>query len=409
MPRPWVLFLCLFPGACHGSALDSSAPSSQAGAMPLVIAHRGASAYLPEHTLEAYRLAIAQGADFIEPDLVPTRDGVLIARHENELSDSTDVADRPGFASRRARKRIDGEEVEGWFAEDFDWAEIQTLRARERLPALRPGSAVHDGRYRIPSFAQVIALARDESPPGRRVGVYPETKHPTWFEREGHGLDGERIGIDTSALLLDVLIAEGFTDPRRVCIQSFEVHNLLRLARELMPARGLKLPLIQLMGDLDPAGEGSFARPWDLAGAVEDDAVLAARYPGLAQAMGRSPAGMRYADLASPAGLRWLAGHVQGVGPWKDSLLPRRSLVLAAGSTHGHQLLGGVHPLLAEARSLGLDVHPYTLRAEPAFLSLDETGKPMTMEDELRRLLDAGATGFFTDHPDRGASVRDGR
>lgn len=409
MPRFPVVALCLLLLACHDGALDSATPSPQAGAMPLVIAHRGASAYLPEHTLEAYRLAIAQGADFIEPDLVPTRDGVLIARHENELSDSTDVAERPEFAGRRTRKRIDGQEVEGWFAEDFTWAEIQTLRARARLPALRPGSAAHDGRYRIPSFAQVIALARDESPPGRRIGVYPETKHPTFFEHEGHRLDGERIGIDTSALLLDVLIAEGFTDPQRVFIQSFEVHNLLRLARELMPARGLTLPLIQLLGDLDPAGEGSFARPWDLAGAAEDDAVLAARYPGLAQAIGRSPAGMRYADLASPTGLRWLAGHVQGLGPWKDSLLPRRSLGLPAGSAHARQLLGGAHPLMDEARRVGLDIHPYTLRAEPAFLSLDEAGKAMTMEDELRRLLDAGATGFFTDHPDRGAAVRDGR
>lgn len=371
--------------------------------MTLVIAHRGASGYLPEHTLEAYHLAIAQGADFIEPDLVPTRDGVLIARHENELSDSTDVGQRPEFADRRCRKSIDGRMVEGWFAEDFRWAEIQTLRARERLPALRPGGARHDGRYGIPSFAQVIALARDESQPGRRIGIYPETKHPSYFEFQGRHLGGQRIECDTSALLLDTLLAEGFSDPARVFIQSFEVRNLLRLAGDLMPARALRLPLVQLLGDLDPeAGDGP-AGPWDLACA--DTASEDARYPGLARALGRSPVGVGYAALASRAGLRWLAGHVQAVAPGKDSILPRRSLGKVRGAAYPTQLTGAVHPMMAAARALGLAIHPYTLRAESAFLPLDAAGLPLDLVGEVRLLLAAGATGFFTDFPDQGRAA----
>ena len=149
---------------------------------PIVIAHRGACGYRPEHTLAAYALAIAQGADFIEPDLVPTRDGVLVARHDNELSATTDVAGRGEFADRRCRKRIDGVDVDGWFTEDFSLAEIRRLRARERLPALRPESAREDGLHGVPTFAEVLALAAAAPRP---VGVYPEIKHPTWFAEEG--------------------------------------------------------------------------------------------------------------------------------------------------------------------------------------------------------------------------------
>jgi len=407
MPLLRLLPLLLLLGGCAGLRLDSRDDTAQHVHMPIVIAHRGASGYLPEHTLEAYRLAIAQGADFIKPDLVPTRDGVLIARHENELSDSTDVADRPEFAGRRTRKRVDGVEVEGWFAEDFSWAEIQTLRARERLPKLRPDGAAHDGRYAIPSFAQVIALAREASKAGRLVGVYPETKHPHYFEREGRQLDGSPIRMDTSAMLLDVLVAEGFTDPSLVFIQSFELGNLIRLARQLMPERGLALPLVQLFGDLDPKAVGQFAQPWDLVAQARDGGDLVSLYPGLGAALGRLDGGLRYADLATPQGLAWLGAHVAGIGPWKDSLLSRRSLGLPQGAAYARQLDGEVHPAMAAARALGLQVHPYTLRAEPAFLSLDELGRPMSVEDELRRLLDAGATGFFIDQPDRGAALRD--
>ncbi len=375
--------------------------------MPIVIAHRGASGYLPEHTLEAYRLAIDQGADFIEPDLVPSRDGVLIARHENELSDSTDVAQRPEFSARKTRKTVDGVERHGWFSEDFSWAEIQTLFARERIPHVRPANAAHDGRYRIPSFAQVVALARDGSPAHRAIGVYPETKHPRYFEHDGRRLDGSAIGCDTSAKLLDVLLAERFTDPRRVYIQSFELANLLRLSRQLMPARGVQLPLIQLLGELDPQSARASSCPADLRSHALADAVLDDVYPGLRAALGQLDAGLRYADLASRRGLAWLSGHVAGIGPWKNSILLRHQGDSLSGSAHSQRLSGAVHPVMSQARELGLQVHPYTLRAEAQFLCRDELGEPMRVEDEIQRLLDVGATGFFIDQPDRGSALRE--
>ncbi|MDO8902697.1 MAG: glycerophosphodiester phosphodiesterase family protein [Phenylobacterium sp.] len=152
-------------------------------ARPLVIAHRGASGERPEHTLAAYQRAIDQGADYIEPDLVMTRDGVLVARHENEISETTDVADHPEFADRRTERVIDGVRVAGWFTEDFTLAELKTLKARERLPALRPASAAFDGQDPIPTFQEVIDLAKGQSArTGRTIGVYPEMKHPTYFE-----------------------------------------------------------------------------------------------------------------------------------------------------------------------------------------------------------------------------------
>ena len=188
----------------------------------IVIGHRGASGYRPEHTLEAYRLAIRQGADFIEPDLVATKDGVLVARHENEISGTTDVASHPEFASRRTTKTVDGHALTGWFTEDFTLAELKTLRAKERIPGVRPANARFDGMYQIPTFAEVVRLAKSESRDGHVIGVYPETKHPTYFAHEGRHLDGSLIGVSLGRKLVETLIAEGFTDPRRVYIQSFE-------------------------------------------------------------------------------------------------------------------------------------------------------------------------------------------
>jgi glycerophosphoryl diester phosphodiesterase len=160
---------------------------------PLVIAHRGASGERPEHTLAAYQRAIDQGADFIEPDLVMTADGVLVARHENEISGTTDVAQRPDFADRRTERVIDGVKVTGWFTEDFTLAELKTLRARERLPDLRPASAAFDGQQTIPTFQEVIDLATAESRrTGRTIGTYPEMKHPTYFQARGLPM-GERL------------------------------------------------------------------------------------------------------------------------------------------------------------------------------------------------------------------------
>lgn len=375
----------------------------------LVIAHRGASGYLPEHTLAAYALAIEQGADFIEPDLVPTRDGVLIARHENELSTTTDVADRPEFAARRTTKIVDGVSVEGWFSEDFTLAEVRQLRARAPWPELRPKAAAEDGRHPIPTFAEVLALAREH--PG--VGVYPETKHPTYFEREGLRLDGAPIAVDTSRLLVETLVAERFTDPARVVIQSFEPGNLIRLRRDILPAAGIDLWLVQLLGNTDPArarpGDG-FSAPFDLADPPLDEATLESRYPGLGAALGRSPAGIGYGELASPAALAWMrATYADGIGPWITNLVPRVPLTDADPRANAprQQLLGSVSTLIGDARAAGLAVHPYTLRAEPAFLALELDGSVQSIEVAARQLLDLGATGYFIDHPDRGVRARE--
>ena len=195
----------------------------------LVIAHRGASAYRPEHTLGAYRLAIAMGADYIEPDLVATSDGVLVARHENEISGTTDVAARPEFASRRATKTIDGRELSGWFTEDFTLAELRTLRTVERLPELRPANTEFDGLEPVPTFDEVLELALRAG-----VGIYPETKHPTYFRS---------IGLPLEEPLLAALRAAGLAERSSpVFIQSFEDGNL-RALRDEIPVR-----LVQLTG-----------------------------------------------------------------------------------------------------------------------------------------------------------------
>ena len=354
---------------------------------PLVIAHRGASGYLPEHTLAAYALAIEQGADFIEPDLVPTRDGVLVARHENELSDSTDVAARSEFADRRTTKLVDSVARSGWFSEDFSLAELRQLRARERIPALRPANAVHDGRHGIPTLEEVVELARAAPRP---VGIYPETKHPSYFAREGRRLDGRPIAIELGEVLVATLRRLDFVDPARVRIQSFEVGNLLDLARRILPQAGLRLPLVQLLGDIE--GDGG---PWDLRDGAE---ALWARWPGPRLPGVEPGAAVRWRDLATPDALAWIrAAYAGGIGPWKDNLLPRRE----------GRLTGSAHSFGRSAAQLGLEVHPYTLRAEAAFAVADADGTPLSVEDEALRLLAAGASGWFIDQPDRGVAARE--
>jgi glycerophosphoryl diester phosphodiesterase len=202
----------------------------------VVIAHRGASGERPEHTLESYRLAIEEGADYIEPDLVMTRDGVLIARHENEISGTTDVAQHPRFAARRRTQIIDGESFTGWFTEDFTLSEIKTLRARERLPELRPQNRQFDGRFAVPTFDEIMQLVMSANrQPGRNrpVGVYPETKHPAHFAA---------IGLPQELTLLDTLQRYQYAKAGSpVFIQSFDPHNLQQLRRMT------QLPLVQLL------------------------------------------------------------------------------------------------------------------------------------------------------------------
>jgi glycerophosphoryl diester phosphodiesterase len=319
----------------------------------LVIAHRGASAYRPEHTLAAYRLAIALGADYIEPELVETKDHVLVARHENEIGSTTDVGSRPEFAARRAEKVVDGREVTGWFTEDFTLAELKTLRARERVPDLRPANAAFDGLYEIPTFREVLNLAVSAG-----VGVYPETKHPTYFEELGLPLEQPLI-----AALRDHDLDRRDAD---VFVQSFEVGNLRALARRL------DVRLVQLMS----AG----GRPY-----------------------GDS---LTYADLTTPAGLKDVAGYADAIGPSKNQIVPR----------DGDGRLLAPTSLVADAHAAGLAVHPYTFRPENAFLPEDlRQGDPSSpvyggargdAPAELELFYALGVDAVFADNPDTAVAVR---
>ena len=328
-------------------------------AQPLVIGHRGASGYRPEHTLEAYRLAIRLGADYIEPDLVSTSDHQLVARHENEISGTTDVAARPEFADRRTTKTIDGVQVTGWFTENFTLAEIKTLRARERLPQVRPTNTAYDGRFEIPTLQEVIDLARTEGRRmGRTVGVYPETKHPTYFQS---------IGLALEDPLVHVLRRNGLTGAVTPCyIQSFETANLRRLNGMI----GVRL--VQL---LDAAG-----RPYDFTVAGDP---------------------RTYADLATPAGLTWIAGYADGVGTNKNLIVPRdASGALLAPTT-----------VVADAHAAGLSVHAWTFRAENQFLPVDfRIGADLTARGDITAEYELfygiGVDGVFADHPDTAVAVR---
>jgi glycerophosphoryl diester phosphodiesterase len=382
---------------------------------PLVIAHRGASGERPEHTLAAYELALAEGADFIELDLVPSGDGVLIARHENALATvaltsegtiardandrpqiverTTDVAERPEFAERLTVKQIDGRRVGGWFSEDFTLAEIATLRARERMPELRPQNALHDDRYRIPTLADVIRLLRThEQRGGRPAGLYLELKHPTYFRYEGRRLDGSPVAIDTAAVLLRELLDAAFP-PERVFVQCFEVAPLIEL-KDRLAARGLSIRLIQLLGDI---GNTRYrAVPRDLHYHLERP--TAALYGELHNLIpGGLGADVSYAELATPAVLEFMARrYADGVGPNRFNLL-------TGVRREGGALVfdGGLDPFLARARDAGLLVHVWTLRAEAPFL-LRAGGRLLTVDEEAALLLNGGVNGLFIDQPAEG-------
>lgn len=354
------------------SVIAASPGQTPAAAAPIVIAHRGASGYRPEHTLAAYELAIAMGADSIEPDLVMTKDGQLIARHENALAivdartgetteATTNVHVLPQFASRRATKTVDGKLITGWFAEDFTLAEIKTLRARERIPRLRPANTAYDDQHTIPTLQEIIALAKAKSAAlGRSIGIYPETKHPSYHAA---------IGLPLEDALVKVLADHGWNDAQApVYIQSFETHNLRYLATIT------RVRLVQL---LDSGGQ-----PWDLA--IRGDPRT-------------------YADLASATGLREIATYAQGVGPHKN-LVIRRSVT---------GRLGKPTALVRDAHAAGLVVHPWTFRAENNFLPAQHRrgSDPAGRGDsagEIAAFLATGIDGFFTDHADVGAAAVSG-
>jgi glycerophosphoryl diester phosphodiesterase len=344
-----------------GVAGESGGAPTLDGKPPLVIAHRGASGYRPEHTLAAYELAIEQGADFIEPDVVSTKDGVLVARHENEISGTTDVAKHPEFIGRRKTNTIDGKQETGWFVEDFSLAELRTLRARERLPAIRPKSAAFDGRFEVPTLREVLNLARRKSSAtGRTIGVYPETKHPTYHKS---------IGLALEQKVVDLLKAGGYTGrDAPVFIQSFEVANL----KELNRLTDIRLVLL-IDAKALPGGKVEFGRPYDF---------VAARDP------------RTFGDLLTPAGLAELAKFVDGIGPPKVCVVPVDGKGEPLPPT----------TLVRDAHAAGLTVHPYTFRAEASFLPAGYGGDPLK---EFEQFFHLGADGVFADQPDLAVRARE--
>ncbi|MFN6483350.1 MULTISPECIES: esterase-like activity of phytase family protein [unclassified Nostoc] len=377
------------------------------GEAPKVIGHRGASGYRPEHTLESYKQAITRGADFIEPDLVVTKDGVLIARHEPALAvlnadgtvnfnnTTTDVYKHPEFADRKKTVSLDGNTITGWFAEDFTLAEIKTLRAEERLP-FRDHS--FDDQFEIPTFTEIINLVKDvEATTGKKIGIYPETKHPTYFANEATYVGTtDKVNRNISQLLIDTLKANNFTDPSRIFIQSFEVGNLKELHDTIMPAAGVDIPLVQLLdaSDIDINGKIIESQPYDLK--VSGDTRT-------------------YGDLRTPEGLAEVATYADGIGPWKRMIVSVKGTDAngdgKADDVNGDGAVNDADKttlppstLIQDAHNAGLQVHPYTFRAEDQYLAADYKGK---LELEIQQFYQLGVDALFSDFPDIADKVRD--
>lgn len=326
---------------------------------PLVIAHRGAAGYRPEHTRSAYELAARLGADYIEPDLVMTRDGVLVDRHEPTITETTDVADHPELADRRTTKEVDGQRLTGWFVEDLTLAELKTLRCRERLTGLRQQSSMYDGREEVLTFEETLQLRERLTTEHRRtIGIIPEIKSSTYLHEQG---------LDPEAELVRLVRAYGLDEPQApFWLQSFEVGTL----RTLREVHGFRARLFFLM-----TAEGG---PFDL-----------------------RAEGATYAELSTADALRELRPWVDGIGPDKAQVIPR----LPDGS------LGEATTLVADAHAAGIEVMPWTFRAENSFLPADlrvgenpaHFGRAI---EEARIFMEAGVDGLFCDQPDIGVEAR---
>ncbi len=348
------------------------------GQAPIVIGHRGIAGQRPEHTLAGYQLAIDLGADFIEPDLVSTKDGVLIARHEVNIKDTTNVADHPEFANRFTTKVIDGTAESGWFVDDFTLAEIKTLRAKERL-SFRDQS--YNGQFEVPTLQEIIDLVKKvEATTGKKIGIYPETKHPTYFASEGLTLEEP---------LVKILKDNNFTDPSRVFIQSFEVGNLKKLNTLI------DVPLIQLLDADDVNLDGSLSeiKPYDFV--VSGDTRT-------------------YADIRSAQGLAEVATYADGIGPWKRMILSVKGVDAnndgKADDVNGDGVVNDADKtltapttLITDAHNVGLLVHPYTFRNETQYLAADYKGDP---EKEIRQFIELGVDGYFTDFAGTGKAAK---
>lgn len=353
------------PAPAPGTPQPSAAEKPKA----LVIAHRGASALRPEHTLAAYAKAIEDGADAIEPDLVMTRDGVLVARHENDITGTTNVADVAQFADRKRTKVIDGERLTGWFTEDFTLAELKTLRARERIPRLRPANARLNDQFEIPTFDEIVHLAEQASlRTGKPIGIYAELKHPSYFRG---------IGLPMEDKLAAAVRAQPYLGQAPLFIQCFEGGSLRALRRTFGQARS-NVRLVQLVGNArkSPAD-------WKLAGDTRT-----------------------FGDMLNTTGLREVATYADGIGPEKSSVVPRDAEGALAAPT----------ALVRQAHAAGLFVHPYTFRPENSFLPKalqtggdEATRSPSGMVRELDAFIAAGVDGFFTDDPALGRRAVDTR
>jgi len=383
-PHPRTSLLALIPALALTACGGGDGTPTLLGDKPLVIGHRGASGYLPDHTLEGYKKAIELGADFIEPDLVATQDGVLIARHEPNITATTDVAQRPEFAARKTKKTVDGVQEEGWFASDFTLAELKTLRAIQPLAERDQG---HNGKYAIPTLEEVLDLAKAEGARlGRSIGVYPETKHPTYHVN---------LGLKLEDRLLAVLAKYGYTSKAApVIVQSFEVSNLKYLRSKT------QVRLVQLVDadDVKPDGSISFVAPYDKPYdfAVAGDART-------------------FASLLTPAGLKEVKTYADGIGPWKPYLIPSKQ-VDANNDGKPDDLNGDgkiderdrvmlpATDVVRNAHAAGLFVHAYTFRSEPRRLASDFRGDPKA---EYKLFYNLGVDGVFSDFPDHAKAARD--
>jgi glycerophosphoryl diester phosphodiesterase len=343
-------------GASHGSGGLRGLP------VPTIIGHRGASGYRPEHTFGSYQLALDMGADIVEAgDLVPTKDGHVVCRHEPEIGGTTDVADHPEFADRKTTKVLDGVSTTGWFTEDFTLAELKTLRAIERIPANRPHNTLYNGRWEIPTFEEVLRWQGEQTRSrGKQVWIYPELKHPTYFRKLGLGLE-ERV-----AKLLRKYRRDKWNSP--VILQSFEPTSIQRLNKLV------DNPLVVLLS-------GAATRPWDFVETGDPRTV---------------------ADLIKPAGLREIASYAQGIGPTLDLIVPRD----AGGN------LTEPTTLVADAHKVGLILHPYTMRNENPFLPANfRKGTDADAFGDVFGAYEAyfatGIDGVFTDQPDTGLLARE--
>ena len=381
-PAALALTAALALAACGGS--DSPSYPTLNGDTPLVIGHRGASGYRPDHTLESYKLAIEMGADFIEPDRVATKDGVLVARHEPNITGTTDVATRPEFASRKTTKNVDGVNEEGWFVSDFTLAELKTLRA---VQPLSDRDQSYNGKFQIPTFEEVLDLAKAEgTKAGRTVGVYPETKHPTYHAK---------LGLPLEDRLLAVLAKYGYTTKASpVIVQSFEVSNLKYLRTKT------QVRLVQLVDANDVNADGSmdltapYDKPYDFAVAGDS---------------------RTFASLLTPAGLKEIKTYADGIGPWKPYLIPSKQ-VDANNDGKPDDLNGDgkiderdrvmmpATSVVKDAHAAGLFVHAYTFRNEAKRLASDFKGDPKA---EYKLFFNLGVDGVFSDFTDTAKAARD--